>query len=441
MPSKDNRKQTSYGRFYRIEEVDYPSVTNILGVIGKPALIAWSAKVERELCMEASASLYEDVAETPRMARSAWLTTLQLRMGQEKAHKKELEKAGEIGSQAHAMMEWTLLKKMGREPGPCPAMSDKSTWAFMAWEDFAKMVNLKPLLIEQVIYSEMWGFAGTMDLYATVDLEGLVKWFEKNKPPVPAILIDLLKTKKEATALLDWKTGKAIYSEAELQNAAYRQALREMKHGDPELGLIVRLPKVETDPNFEVKVCPDESKTFEMFLHAMRLWTWAQGKEEEWRKTQEKIDMAKPKEETPVLPKPAAAKAAPSPNVPFMDRPTPRVDGVPPAVIPPAGFGILEKAERSGKAMKIKLRDNSASVILSNNRELKVGKQKHLAFELLEAAVGKRCGFLLADTNVTAILQIGTAEWLEDGTPCIQRAAPPVDEKKYQATDEDVPAF
>jgi hypothetical protein len=48
-----------------------------------------------------------------------------------------------------------------------------------------------------------------------------------------------------------------------------------MGHGDPTQGIIVRLPKVETDPEFEAVVVPgDEDYLFGQFLRAMGLWEW-----------------------------------------------------------------------------------------------------------------------------------------------------------------------
>ena len=120
-------------------------------------------------------------------------------------------------------------------------------WAFMAWEDWRRSVKLKPIAVEQVIYNEKHGYAGTLDLLADVD--GVL-------------------------TVVDWKTGKAVYPEAHLQNEAYRQAIREMGHGDPRPGLIVRLPKVETDPQFEAVVALAEGPCFDKFLNAMQLWTW-----------------------------------------------------------------------------------------------------------------------------------------------------------------------
>ena len=249
------------GRFYMTPDgTKLPSVTNILGCIGKPALINWAAKVERELCIEAAANLWEDVPTSPKkMSRTAYIATLNDRLGKTKAHQRELAKAGDIGSEAHALIEWNLRSELGQKVGPQPRISDKATWAFMAYEEWRKGAGLVPKAIEQTIWNPVHGYAGTLDVLGTVTLGG-----------APHV------------AVLDWKTGKAIYAEALLQNAAYVRALIEMEHlSEPVHGLIVRLPKTETDPDFEVKVIPPEEhhELFLTFLAVKALWDWQQDQE------------------------------------------------------------------------------------------------------------------------------------------------------------------
>jgi hypothetical protein len=261
------RENAAGSRWYQINEKEYPSVTTILSVIGKPALIAWSGKVEREMVTSASLALYRDVHGTPKMSDIAYLNTLATRLGKERAHSKELAKAGDIGSQTHALIEWNLRASLMQQPGPCPHVTDKATWAFMAWEDWKKSVNLKPIWIEQTVWSDTHGYAGTMDLLAEVNGK---------------------------LTVVDWKTGKAIYPEAFLQNAAYRHALREMGHGDPVQGIIVRLPKNTEDPEFEAKIIPQsEAKLMETFLHTFELWKWNQIGEEEYQAKRKAAEAAK----------------------------------------------------------------------------------------------------------------------------------------------------
>jgi len=118
-------------------------------------------------------------------------------------------------------------------------------WAVESWKDWARNVNLEPLAIERTVYCLACGYAGTLDLYARV--KGLL-------------------------TVLDWKSGRAIYPEAFLQNLAYRHAATGA--GLPSAqGLIVRLPKHLEDPAWEVMPVP-ATLTLEDFLAALRLWRW-----------------------------------------------------------------------------------------------------------------------------------------------------------------------
>jgi hypothetical protein len=244
-----------------------PSVTTILQAIGKPALINWAAKVEREMVIEAAANLWEDAPTTPKkMSRPAYIATLTDRIGKTKAHQRELTKAGEIGTQAHSLIEWNLRQEIGQVVGPQPQVSDKALWAFMAFEEWRKTAGLVPKVMEQMIWNPRHGYAGTMDLLGLVTLKG-----------------------KPCAAVLDWKTGKAIYPEAALQNAAYVRALVEMEQiPGPVHGLIVRLPKVETDPEFEVKVIEPEEQAdlYGTFMAVKDVWEWQQKQDAAWRAAQ-----------------------------------------------------------------------------------------------------------------------------------------------------------
>ena len=242
------RKDGPSGRFYEIDGEDYPSVTHILSVIGKPALIAWAANQERTLVSDAATDLYEDLCKLPKpMSRPAYLTTLQGRIGKTKAHQRELAKASEIGTQVHALIEWNLRRTLGQLVGPEPRVVDDAQWAFMAWQDWAGSVGLTPVLIEQTVFSRTYRYAGTMDLVATINGQRM---------------------------LIDFKTGKAIYPEASLQNVAYQVALAEMGHGSTAGGLIVRLPKVQTDPAFEVALVPPMEELLPTFLAVQIVWRW-----------------------------------------------------------------------------------------------------------------------------------------------------------------------
>lgn len=243
------RKDGPTGRFYFIDGDDRPyvSVTHALSCIAKPALINWAANQERTFVTDAAADLYLDLLKAQPMARATYVATLAGRLSKQKAHQRELAKASEIGSQVHALIEWNLRRELGQVVGPEPRVVDKAQWAFMAYQDWAQSVGLKPLLIEQCVFSRSHLYAGTMDLLAEVN--GVL-------------------------TLVDFKTGKSIYAEAYLQNAAYQVALAEMGHAAPVGGLIVRLPKAETDPEFETGIAPPVCDLFPVFLSVLGVFTW-----------------------------------------------------------------------------------------------------------------------------------------------------------------------
>lgn len=288
-PSKPTRTDGRSGRFYNILNPDgttarYPSVTTILGAaIAKPALIAWSAKEERTAVSEAAAEFYAETINSPQLPRPMYLLGLEQRLGKTKAHLKALAKAAEIGSQAHAAVEWSLkMQLLGIAAGPKPPMVAGAELAFQSWQTWAQQVELTPVLVEQCVWSRTHEYAGTLDLVATLQPRALLALLQQQGPVAPP-LAAWLEGRERVTAVIDLKTSKSIYAEHSLQTAAYIRALQEMGHGPVDGGLIVRLPKVGTDPGFEVAVCPPARDLFPTFLAARQLWAWAYQEEQAYQ--------------------------------------------------------------------------------------------------------------------------------------------------------------
>ena len=259
MRATTTRRDSQFGRFYEIDGELLPSVTHILTAIAKPALIPWAANQERAAVSEAAADLYAQWAARPmrpQLTRAAYVATLLATLGTVKAHQKTLVAAGDIGTETHKLIEWTMREAIGADAGPKPVVSAPAQWAFRTFESWAKSVNLKPVLIEQTVYSKVHGFAGTMDILARVN--GVL-------------------------TLVDIKTGKAIYPEARLQSAAYSAALQEMGYLAPAAALIVRVPKVTTDPAFEVQAVPPVAELLPVFLAVKALWAWSYANEAAYR--------------------------------------------------------------------------------------------------------------------------------------------------------------
>lgn len=251
----------SGSRTYVIEAPDgtrreVPSVTTILGVIGKPALINWAASEERAACVEAAADLYDDLHGTPKLTRPVFITTMESRLGQVKAHKRATAKAMDIGSQVHGIIDHQLRQAMGQKVGPEPKLVDDALWAYMAWQDWALAAGIKPVFVEQQIWSFTHAYAGTMDLLA---------WVHGH------------------LTLIDFKTSKAVYPEYKLQVAAYIRAVNEMGHGPVTRGAIVRLPKAQTDPAFEVVDIAEAeiAPLCAVFDHVHQLYLWQAARDAE----------------------------------------------------------------------------------------------------------------------------------------------------------------
>ncbi len=229
-------------RFYTIAGQQLPSVTTILEVINKPALGPWYAKEERRYF---EAAMLEVLGKPGARDPEYVLAAVAEAVTGVKAAERARQKAAAIGTAVHAGIEWQLRTRLGEDAGPEPRLPDAAAWAVESWKDWAGSVALDPLAIERVVACGDCGYAGTLDLYARVSGQ---------------------------LTVLDWKSGRAIYPEAFLQNVAYRHAAE--RHGMPApQGLIVRLPKLVEDPAWEVMSVPG-SVRLEDFLAALRLWQW-----------------------------------------------------------------------------------------------------------------------------------------------------------------------
>ena len=241
-PTATPPAQWNRARFYTIDGRQLPSVTTILDVIAKPALGPWYAKEERRYF---EAAMLEVLARPGGRDPEFVLSAVAEAVTGVKAADRERQKAAAVGTAIHAGIEWHLRTRLGEDAGPEPRLPEAAIWAVESWKDWGRGVDLQPLAIERAVYCELCGYAGTLDLYARV---------------------------AGVFSVIDWKSGRAIYPEAFLQNVAYRHAAERL--GLPsEQGLIVRLPKLIDDPAWEVMTVP-ETVTLADFLAAGNLWRW-----------------------------------------------------------------------------------------------------------------------------------------------------------------------
>lgn len=230
-------------RFYTgLDGQKWPSVTTILSALSKPALVPWAVNKEREYLRTAVLEVLTHPVATPD---DAWAQMTACLSGIKQADKLK-EEAANIGKQAHALVEWHTRHSLGEAIGAAPTVCAEAQNAFEGWQAWAQRVHFRPIKAEYVVYHPSARYAGTADVLA--EIEGII-------------------------TLADYKSGRAIWPEAYLQNVAYRVA--SAANGWPSArGMIVRLPKVVGDPEVEAVEVPEWDGAFEDFLAVKRAWEW-----------------------------------------------------------------------------------------------------------------------------------------------------------------------
>lgn len=237
-----------------------PSVTTILGaVLAKPGLVHWAANEERSLLLTAATELYTELTSTPMdpMTAEQYIGALEMRAGQQRAHRKRLAEAANIGTQVHKRIEYELRTELGLPTRERPELSTpQARRSFERWTEWRKSVQLRPVEMERKVASDKHGYVGTLDLLAYLE---------------------------DKLDIVDFKTGKKIYRESWLQNAAYRIALAEqgvLTDG----GTIVRLPKTADDPEFDAQRIPESFERLSVcFLSLLPLYYFIEEENAEWR--------------------------------------------------------------------------------------------------------------------------------------------------------------
>ena len=186
-----------------------PSVTTILGILNKPALLDW-----------------------------AW------KCGCDGLDYKEVrDNAADIGILAHYLICCHLKGKQPDTSEYSSADLDKAENSLIKYWDWEKGHELEQILIETPLVSEDYQFGGTIDFYGKVD----------GQP-----------------TLLDFKTGKALYKEATMQVVTYAHLLNENGHSVDTIK-ILRIGRDETE-GFEEKTIYDYETGWQIFLRCLDIY-------------------------------------------------------------------------------------------------------------------------------------------------------------------------
>lgn len=210
--------------YQRSEGVYYPSVTSILSAMpADPFFLQWLGELGNK-----NAELVRNQA-----AREG----TQVHEGIEKLLKGEkLEWVDEYGNARYNLNVWKMLLK---------------------FQDFYNQVKPVPLASEMFLYSDEYGYAGTMDFLCEVGTE---------------------------TWLIDFKTSNHVGLSYNLQLAAYGKALKEQKnivpdrHGVLWLKASTRSDKIDLQrgvcqgKGWQLVFDPDPKKSFDIFKHVYEIY-------------------------------------------------------------------------------------------------------------------------------------------------------------------------
>jgi hypothetical protein len=213
---KVNQKNKKRGGCYWINNNPYASVTTILSVIAKPALMYWFGK-----------EVYYAMVKDPSLGEKAALAAPYITN----------DKAKTRGTFIHSLVE-TYKRGFRVDDDMIPVDYLGYSNAFYKFID-----DLDPTfkIREKTVFSKENHYAGTLDVVLELGTGDYV---------------------------IDVKTGKNIYQEAFIQGSAYQQALKE--EGVETAGVGVLLLMANGD--YEFKTTTDTVDLFEAFMATKKLW-------------------------------------------------------------------------------------------------------------------------------------------------------------------------
>lgn len=207
---------------YTIDKKVIPSVTGILKIMNKPALVPWAAKMVAEKILEIMPR--GEVQDCGLFAGPVeWGTFEQLVLEAKNAPRNIKDDAGDVGKQAHKIiengiqnaireyLEGTTDRAFCKDAcnGPDPRVVNCANAAFRWMEKH----NVTWQKTETVVYSRLHNFSGIMDGLALVSSC-------EDTSCCPFLFKDVL-------SVIDWKSSNRLYPEYLLQTAAYQFAYEE----------------------------------------------------------------------------------------------------------------------------------------------------------------------------------------------------------------------
>jgi|TARA_Y100000310_G_scaffold332074_1_gene406934 hypothetical protein len=211
--------------YYNVEGKYVPSVTTVLNVIAKPALMPWAVKMGAEWFVK-NCEAFEQ----------AELSQEDMVKGIKTAYREVSDDALLVGRMVHDYCEAAINWKLGRceAPGmPDNEAAESSINAFRAW---VRENDVEFISSEEKVYSREHNYAGTIDAVANVNGE---------------------------FSVVDFKTSARIYNTYYIQCAAYAQCVKEVYGKEIDMSYILRFDK--KTGAFEVGKAVETAENFRAF--------------------------------------------------------------------------------------------------------------------------------------------------------------------------------
>lgn len=211
MKSRASKKTKAHTRYKLEDGTLIPGISTIISQLDKPFLINWANK-----------------------------------LGLEGIHVgKYTDELADIGSVAHEHIRATLIGEKPEFDDYTATQLRLAKPCIRKFQDWYEQNDVKPLLIEQPLISEVYGYGGTLDLYAEV---------------------------KGRLTLLDWKTGSRFYPSHKIQLAANSNLLNENGY-DLEVCMLISIGRDDKEDFHTVEVggLRPRFKLFQKLLEVYKL--------------------------------------------------------------------------------------------------------------------------------------------------------------------------
>lgn len=228
-----------------------PGVTSVIGMLAKPFLAPWNAKLTAELAADMA-------PELARMVERDRDGTVDYLKG---AARRYTSLRSRIGGDAHDLFERMIRgEHIGR------VHPDLESYR-AHFEDFLSAVNPELVRAEDVAWSDTHNYAGSFDaiLRVWLDPDADVPTVTPDRSGVPVLL------------MVDWKTSKDTHAEVALQMSAYANADYILTSEGEQIPMpaIDGAAVLHITPDqwafISVRIDPD---VFEFFLALRKVFNW-----------------------------------------------------------------------------------------------------------------------------------------------------------------------